>query len=298
MTGRASTGQDVHAQRRTYADGAAQLDSTSGPDRADRRRRHGLPLPRRRRRPRELWELLSSGTDAVTRGAGRPLGPRRVLRRRAPARRARCYTRWGGFLDRIDRFDAAFFGISPREAVSMDPQQRLLLEVAWEALEHAGHRARPTSPAAAPACSSGMHGHRATPTSRCRPAHRRRRRLRQLRHRRRASPPAGWPTCSTCTGRASRSTRRARRRWSPSTWRARACAAASATLALAGGVNADALAGRPDHRLAGRGMMSVDGRCKTFDAAADGYVRSEGCGVVVLKRLSRRRARTATGSWR
>ena len=51
-------------------------------------------------------------------------------------------TKWGGFVSDVAGFDADFFGITPREAAAMDPQQRMLLEVAWEALEHAGHRRR------------------------------------------------------------------------------------------------------------------------------------------------------------
>ena len=89
-------------------------------------------------RPRGV--LAAARGTASTRSRevpARPLGLGRYYDP-TPTRRARCTRAAGGFLERVDGFDAAFFGISPREAVSMDPQQRLLLEVAWEALEDAG----------------------------------------------------------------------------------------------------------------------------------------------------------------
>ena len=164
--------------------------------------------------PEAYWQLLVDGVDAI---------------REIPASRwdvdayydpdpdapGKIATRWGGFLDGIDRFEPQFFGISPREAQSMDPQQRLLLEVAWEALEHAG-----IAPDSLQGSATGvyvgicngdygqlLHGRRRprTSTCTCRPATPA------------ASPPAACPTCSACRARRSPSTPRARRRWSPCT---------------------------------------------------------------------------------
>ena len=88
-----------------------------------------------------FWHLLSEGRDAITEipldriDVGHYFDPR-------AATPGRMTTRLGGFLDRINEFDAEFFGISPREAECLDPQQRLLLETAWEALEDAGQVVR------------------------------------------------------------------------------------------------------------------------------------------------------------
>lgn len=100
----------------------------------------GLRMPGSASNPASLWSLLSEGRDAITEIPADRWDIEQYFDEN-PDASGKMYTRYGAFIDNIDKFDAQFFGISPREAETMDPQQRLLLEVAWEALENAGQTA-------------------------------------------------------------------------------------------------------------------------------------------------------------
>ncbi len=193
-------------------------------------------------------------------------------------------TRWGGFLPGIDRFDPHFFGISPREAAAMDPQQRLLLEVTWEALENAG---QPPDKLAGSRTGVfvGIGGFDYSNVI-----------LNYQDHLKTINAYLGTGNAHSIA--ANRISYLLDLR-GPSIAIDTACSSslvaihmaceslrsAQADLAIAGAVN---LILSPEVTIAfsHARMMAADGRCKTFDAKADGYVRAEGCGAVILKRLS------------
>ena len=190
-------------------------------------------------------------------------------------------TRWGSFLADIDAFDAEFFEISPREAAKMDPQQRLLLEVAYEALEHAGVRAdslRQTETGVFVGACAGEYGYLASAD---------------------LSQVDAWSgTGGALSIIANRLSYFLDVR-GPSVTVDTACSSSlvavhlacqslrtgESDLAVAGGVNL-LLSPVITRSFDVAQAMSPTGRCHAFDASADGFVRGEGCGVVVLKRLT------------
>jgi acyl transferase domain-containing protein len=228
----------------------------------------------------EFWTLLQQGRDAIT-----EVPPNRwdwqTVYHPTPATPGKMNTRWGGFLPHVDQFDAAFFGISRREAERIDPQQRLLLEVTWEAFEQAA-----IVPATLAGSATGVFiGISNSDYSRCLSRH-----LNELD----AYSGTGTALCIAANRLSFLLNLRG-----PSLAIDTACSSSlvavhlacqslqngESDLAIAGGVN---LILSPELTVifSQAHMMAADGRCKTFDASADGYVRSEGCGVVLLKRLS------------
>ncbi len=228
-----------------------------------------------------FWTLLTEGVDAIQE-VPRDRWDSDLYYDPNPAVPGKMNTRWGGFIDAIDRFDAGFFGIAPQEAVEMDPQQRLVLEVAWRTLEHAGltmERLTGSNTGVFIGISTTDYLHVQIKT---RP---------------------GLEGYNAYTGLGSAHSIAANRLsyalnlCGPSVAVDTACSSSltamhmavqslrngECSLAIAGGVNA-ILSPGTTVALSQFNMMAPDGRCKVFDARADGYVRSEGCGLVVLKR--------------
>jgi len=229
-----------------------------------------------------FWRLLEDGGDAI-REVPADRWSNDEYFDADPAASGKVTTRWGGFLEGVDRFDAAFFGISPREAAQMDPQQRLLLEVGWQALEHAGQE---------PARLAG------TRTGVFVGAHSQSNDYALLQY---AQPELmdGFTGTGAAHNLLSGRLSYLLDLQGPSLVVDTACSSslvathlacqslrsAESSLAIVGGVN---LILSPLFTVAASRMrmLAADGRCKPFDAAADGFTRAEGCGVVVLKKLS------------
>jgi len=231
--------------------------------------------------PEAFWKNLYNGKDSVTEVPPHRWDWREVYDTN-PDAPGKTYSKWGGFIDNVDQFDSLFFGISPREAVSMDPQQRLLLEISWEALENAGLAAdklEGSQTGVFVGISTADYSHRVSRSG--------------------ASDFDSYFSSgnahSIAAGRISYnfgfhgpnvavdtacSSSLVALHLAVQSLRNREC-----NLALAGGVSLMLTADGSIMTSRAR-MMSFDGRCKTFDASADGYVRGEGCGMVVVKRLA------------
>ncbi|HEY5834147.1 type I polyketide synthase, partial [Streptomyces sp.] len=238
-------------------------------------------LPGGAQDPEAYWRMLGDGVDATGEFPAERADAR-ALYDPDPDAPGKAYTIRGGFLGRVDRFEPAVFGISPREALGMDPQQRLALEVAWEALERAGY-----APDALDGSGTGVYlGVSTTDYVRLRQAHGSAADVD-------AYQLIGEP--SFVAGRISYTLGlRGPSKVVDTTCSSSLVAVHEACQALRLGECDMALAGGVNLMLAPYGFLlmskmralSPDGRCKTFDATADGYARGEGAGVVVLKRLS------------
>ena len=241
----------------------------------------GCRFPGRADTPEQYWDLLVRGCDAIGEIPRERMDLDPVFDPR-PQIPGKTYSRWAGLLEAPGDFDAEFFGISPREAVTMDPQQRLLLEVSWAALEDAG-----INPKALADKNAGVFIGISTSE------------YAQLLQRR---IPPDHLTAHVLQGSALNATAGRLSYFyginGPSMAIDTACSSSlvaidracrslrehETPLAIVGGVNLLAI---PESLIIASqwGMLSLQGCVRAFDSGADGFVRGEGCGVLVLKRL-------------
>ncbi len=228
------------------------------------------------------WQLLMAGRDAITTTPPDRWSLQKFFSPQT-IKPGKTQSQWGGYVEDIDQFDPRLFGISPREAASMDPQQRMLLEVTWRALEDAGQPVGQLARRSVAVFAGISSIDYAVATL-------------SFQDRGVLGPYSNTGGSSSIAAN--------RISWcfdlcGPSVAVDTACSSSlvavhlacqsilrgECEMALAGGVNALLL---PDFQVAFSqlGVLSPQGRCKTFDASADGYVRAEGAGMVLLKPLS------------
>ena len=240
----------------------------------------GCKLPNKANNHKLFWEFLKAEKSSVSKI---PEDRWNIEQYYAEDRNLnnKIYTRYGNFIDKIDKFDSSFFGLSPRESKAMDPQQRILMEVTLEALEDAGLNLKElnNSPCGV-FIGIGSHDYADVKGKT-------------------NSINDGYFATGNASSAASGRLSYFLGLTGPSMSIDTACSSSLVALhlacqslrqkevdvALSGGVNL-ILSPEVMITLSKANMLAVDGQCKTFDASADGYGRGEGCGVLVLKRLS------------
>ncbi|WP_186032470.1 SDR family NAD(P)-dependent oxidoreductase, partial [Burkholderia gladioli] len=227
-----------------------------------------------------FWQNLLDGRDCVTEIPAARWDWRAVAAELAGGEGG-TRVKWGAFIDGVDEFDPLFFGISPREALVMDPQQRLLMTYVWKALEDAGYASESISGSrTALFVGTGLSGYQNLFSAEARAGE-------------------GYSATSVVPSVGPNRMSYFLNLHGPSEPIETACSSSlvainrgitvlrdgSCEMAIVGGINTIVT---PDAHVSfsKAGMLSEDGRCKTFSAEANGYVRGEGVGMLVLKRLS------------